>query len=290
MKNFSRTAGAALLTILALQGCSTNPSLSGGGSIQDFARNLNGQTFNLRVDGLIWVPSRSGELVTAQNIPKGLMLALEPATEHCKRAGGDISFTNFQLHTPTPVGQPQLPLRALCQKGATLIWALDMSYPDARTESVFDDTLRRTFVYLRMTVGAQLLSADQYAGRLQEEQAQAQARDKAAAAQRERQAAVERERQQRTKDQEAEARRIEAQWSARVAAFQANLKVGDRFQWAKSFGFGGPFVGVVVRLEGTLAFVQFDSLTISGQPTRYLPKVELEPLDRPTPNSRRTID
>jgi len=46
----------------------------------------------------------------------------------------------------------------------------------------------------------------------------------------------------------------------------------------------------VVRLEGTLAFVQFDSLTISGQPTRYLPKVELEPLDRPTPNSRRTID
>ena len=290
MKTFSWKAGAALLTILALQGCSTNPSVSGGGSIQDFARNLNGQKFDLRVDGLIWVPSMSGELVTAQNIPKGLMLALEPATEHCKRAGGEISFTNFQLHTPTPVGQPQLPLRALCQKGTTLIWALDMRYPDARTESVFDDTLRRTLVYLRMTVGAQLLSADQYAARLQEEHAQALARTKIVAAQRERQAAVERERQQRTKDQDAEARRIEAQWPARVAAFQANLKVGDRFQWAKPPGGGGPFVGMVVRIEGTLAFVQFDNLTISGQQTRYVPKIELEPFDGPTPSFRRSID
>ena len=80
------------------------------------------------------------------------------------------------------------------------------------------------------------------------------------------------------------------QWPARVAAFQANLKVGDRFQWAKPPGGGGPFVGMVVRVEGTLAFVQFDNLTISGQQTRYVPKVELEPFDGLTPNWRRTID
>jgi hypothetical protein len=141
-----------------------------------------------------------------------------------------------------------------------------------------------------MTIRTQLLSADQYAARLQEEQAQAQAREKAAAAQRERQAALERDRQQRIKDQEIEARRIAVQWPARVAAFQANLKVGDRFQWAKPPGGGGPFVGMVVRIEGTLAFVQFDNLTISGQQTRYLPKAELEPFDGPTPNWRRTID
>ena len=43
---------------------------------------------------------------------------------------------------------------------------------------------------------------------------------------------------------------------------------------------------MVVRIEGTLAFVQFDNLTISGQQTRYLPKAELEPFDGPTPSGR----
>jgi hypothetical protein len=75
-----------------------------------------------------------------------------------------------------------------------------------------------------------------------------------------------------------------------VAAFQANLKAGDRFQWARPPGGGGPFVGLVVRLEGTMAFVPLDNLSITGQQTRYLPKAELEPFDGPTPNFRRSID
>jgi len=75
-----------------------------------------------------------------------------------------------------------------------------------------------------------------------------------------------------------------------VAAFQPNLKAGDRFQWARAPGGGGTYVGMVVRLEGAMAFVQFENLTIGGQQTRYLPKVELEPFDGPTPNFRRSID
>jgi hypothetical protein len=47
---------------------------------------------------------------------------------------------------------------------------------------------------------------------------------------------------------------------------------------------------MVVRIEGVMAFVQFDNLTISGQSTRYLPKSELEPFDGPTPAWRRAID
>jgi hypothetical protein len=39
-----------------------------------------------------------------------------------------------------------------------------------------------------------------------------------------------------------------------------------------------------------MAFVQFDNLTIAGQQTRYLPRVELEPFSGPTPNFRRAID
>ena len=91
-------------------------------------------------------------------------------------------------------------------------------------------------------------------------------------------------------DQEAESRRILAQWPARVAAFQASLKAGDRFQWARAPGGGGPYIGMVVRLEGAMAFVQFDNLTIGGQQTRYIPKIELEPFDGPPPNFRRSID
>jgi hypothetical protein len=153
-----------------------------------------------------------------------------------------------------------------------------------------DPTLRTPIWDLSMSLQAQLLSPDQYAARLKDEQAQAQARERAAAAQKERQAALEQERQQRARAQEAEARRLAAEWPARIAAFQANLKVGDRFQWARPPGGGGPFVGMVVRIEGALAFVQFENLTISGQQTRYIPKVELEPFDGPTPNFRRAID
>jgi len=285
MKTFSRAAGVALLIILALQGCSTNPSVSGGGSIKEFSRALDGKRYEFDLTGQILVPSMSGVLVTAQRIPKGLTVALAPAQERCVRDGGEPSFVELQA-----AGQAQLPQRILCQRGAIPLWSLDIRYGNVTTKPVFDETLRKSFSYLGMTVRTQLLSPDEYATRLREEEALAQERDKAAAVQRDRQAALERDRQQRIKDQEAEARRIAAQWPARVAAFQANLKAGDRFQWARPPGGGGPFVGLVVRLEGTMAFVQFDNLSIAGQQTRYLPKAELEPFDGPTPNFRRLID
>ena len=285
MKTFSRTIGIALLATLALQGCSTNPSVSGGGSIEDFAHALNGKRYEFDLTGQIMVPSMSGVLITGQRIPKGLTVALAPAKERCVRDGGEPSYTELQA-----AGQAQLPQRILCLRGAASLWVLDIRYGDVTTNPVFDETLRKSFSYLGMTIRTQLLSADQYAARLQAEQAQAQARDKDAATQRERQAALEQERQQRIKVKEAEAQRVSSRWPATVAAFQANLKVGDRFQWGRAPIWGGPFVGMVVRVEGALAFVQFDNLTFAGQQTRYLPKTELEPFDGPTPARRGTID
>ena len=287
MKTFSWTAGVALLAILALQGCSTNPKATGGASIQDFARNLNGKVYLLEQEGRVWVPSTSGELVTDQRIPKGLFLALTPAQEHCTAAGGQARFTELQA----AAYQAQLPRRLVCSQQGTTLWVLDVSYGDVRLVTG-EGAGARPLTYLRLQTNTQLLSADQFAARLREEEAQAQERDKAAAAQRERQAVLERDRQQRIKDQEVEARRVAAQWPARVAAFQANLKVGDRFKWASPprTVWSGPFVGMVVRVEGALAFVQFDNLTMGGQQTRYLPKVELEPFDGPTPNFRGTVD
>lgn len=315
MRTFNRVAGVALLAVLALQGCSSNPSapkdpiqieaarkkaqaqsnkqtvfhdvpknpsVPGGGSIEEFSVALDDTRYYFDVYGRISTPNLSGERTEPQKVFKGLTIALAPAQEHCRRAGGVPTFT--ELLRPYWVSTGTVPQRILCQQNAVPLWALDIRYLGV-TELEFEP-----YLFVGMTLRTELLSPEQYAARLKDEQVQAQARDAAAAAQRERQAALERDRQQRIKDQEAEARHIAAQRLARVAAFQANLKAGDRFQWAKPPGGGGPFVGMVVRMEGALAFVQFDNLTISGQQTRYVPKVELEPFDGPTPNWRRTID
>jgi len=290
MRTFSRSAGAALLAILALQGCSTNQSVSAGGSIEEFALSLNGKRYEFDQTGIFQARgahhSRSGLLVTPQQIPAGLTLVLAPAQEHCQRGGGAPSFAKLL----TSERGAQLPQRILCLRDEAPLWALEVQYVDL----VLKYSPSQQPAELAMTMRTQLLSPEQSAARLQEEQAQAQAqaqvRDKAAAAQRERQVAANKVHQQFANDQAAEARRMAAQWSAKVAAFQANLKAGDRFQWARLPGGGGPFVGMVVRLEGALAFVQFDNLTISGQQTRYVPQVELEPFDGPTPNFRGSIN
>jgi hypothetical protein len=294
MKASSSKTSMALLTSLVLQACSSNPTVSGGGSIEEFARSLNGKLYAFDLRGVKFRSEMSAEPVTPQRVPKGLAIALAPAQDHCRRAGGDPSLVDFIEAAPETAAHARpnlnLPQRVLCLRNGNPVWVLDVRYVDVRVVTGIEETLRTPIWDLRMKLQTQLLSPDQYAARLKDEQAQAQAREKAAAAQKERQAALERDRQQRIKDQEVEARRIAAQWPARVAAFQTNLKVGDRFQWARAPGGGGPYVGIVVRIEGVMAFVQFDNLTISGQSTRYLPKGELEPFDGPTPAWRRAID
>ena len=271
------------LAALVLPGCSTNPAVSAGGSIQDFARSLDGKKYSFDLSGSILVPSMSGALATGQRIPKGLLVTLAPAQEHCTRDGGESSFTKLQA-----VGEAQLPLRLQCQRGATPLWALNLIYRDVSKEPGEGADGRKTLLFLNITVRTQLLPADQFAARLRDEEVQAQEREQAAEAQRQRQAALERERQQLVKDMEAEAQRVATNWPARVAEFRARLKAGDRFKWASppSTAWGGPFVGLVVRVEGALAFVQFENLTIGGQQTRYVARDQLDPFDGPTPQRR----
>jgi biotin carboxyl carrier protein len=169
----------------------------------------------------------------------------------------------------------------MCSRNGNPAWVLDLRYVNVRVVTGIEETLRTPVWDLRMKLQTQLLSPEQYAARVKDEQAHVQAREKAAAAQKERQAALEQERQQRARAQEAEARKLVAEWPARVAAFQANLKVGDRVKWGQPLRFYDPCVGMVVRLEGGVAFIQFDNLTIGGQPTRYIPKIELGPCDGP---------
>jgi hypothetical protein len=148
MRAFNRAAGTALLAILALQGCTNNQPVSTGGSIEEFARNLNGKRYSFGLRGQRFRAEDSAKPVTAQPIPKGLALGLAPV-----------------------------------------------------------------------------------------------------------------------------------------------LKPGDRFQWLRpSSGISGPAVGMVVRVEGSLVFVQLDNLTVGGQQTRYIPMIELEPLDGQTPTARWSIN
>lgn len=269
-----------VLATLALAGCSTNPSVPGGASISDFARGLDGKKYSFDLSGSIQVPGMSGVLTPGQRIPRGLVVALEPARAHCMRDGGESSFTKLQTF-----GEAQLPLRMLCRRGDALLWALDIAYQDLSKTTEADAAGRKTLLFLNMTTRTQLLSADQTTTQLREERAQTQSREQAAATDRERQAALVRYRQDLDKANAVEAQRVAAQWPARVAEFRAHLKPGDRFRWAAppSTAWGGPFVGMVVRVEGALAFVQFDNLTFAGQPTRYIARDQLEPFDGPTP-------
>ena len=197
MKTFSRTAGVALLAILALQGCSTNPSVSGGGTIQDFARGLDGQRYSFDLAGRVLTPSMSGALVTGQRIPKGLLVALAPAQERCGMDGGKSSFTDIEAVEPARFkwlprdSQPQLPRRMLCLRGDAPLWALEIQYGGVRTEPVDDPNFGpRTRMYLSMTIRTRLLTADQFAAGSRNVEAQAAEREKAAAEQRERQPAL----------------------------------------------------------------------------------------------------
>ena len=288
-------AHGAILAASLLQACSSNPSVSAGGSIEEFARSLNGKLYAFDLRGVKFRSEMSAEPVTPQRMPKGLAIALAPAQEHCKRAGGEPSLVDFIEAAPETAAHARpnlnLPQRVLCLRTGTPLWVLDIRYVGVKVITGTEPTLRTPIWDLQMSLQAQLLSPDQYAARLKEEQAQAEARERAAAAQKERQAALEQERQQRARVQEAEARKLAAERPARAAAFQANLKAGDRFQWMRSpAGIYGTVVGMVVRVEGPLAFVQLDNMTIGGQSTRYIPKVELEPFSGQTPSQRYSID
>lgn len=273
MRTFNLTVGVALLSLFALQGCSTNPTVAGADSIQGFAKGLSGKRYELVIRPPAWVPAASsGELVGPHRVPRGLMVALDPAQKLCGRdGGGELTFSD---NLEAGVGLP-LPQRVVCQRGSDPLWALFITYADVKQLPYHHYLGNR----MTMTLHPSVRSTEQYAVQLQEEQAkaqaQAEAREKAAAVQRERQAAFERDRPQRI----AQAQQAALERLARVAAFQANLKAGDRIRWVRPKSMLEP-EGMVVRVEGTVVLVQFDiSRMAPDQRTLYVSKTELEPIN-----------
>lgn len=269
----------ATMVAVSLGGCSMNPKVAGGDAIQDFARNLNGKTFLLEQDGRVLVPAMSGALVTSQKIPKGLLLALAPAQAHCASAGGEPQFSQ----TKEAPNSAHVPTRVVCLKQGRPLWVLDLAYPEMRLVSGEGVPGAAPLSYLRLQTNAQLMTADEFDAKLRDEEASARGRERVAAFLIEREQAAERQRRETALRQQAAEQRAATEWPARVAQFQANLKPGDRFRWTAAPGILGDVVGMVVRVEADLVFVQFDNLTIGAQATRYIPRNQLEPFQGRTP-------
>jgi hypothetical protein len=276
---------ATMLAVL-VGGCSMNPKVAGGDSIQDFVRNLHGKTYLLEQDGRVLVPAMSGALVTSQRIPKGLLVALAPAQAHCASAGGETQFSQ----TKEAPNSAHVPTRVVCLKQGSPLWVMDLTYPEMRLVSGEGVPGAAPLSYLRLQTNVQLMTADEFATKLRDEEAQARDRERTAASQREREQTAERQRREAVLRQQAAEQRAAAEWPARVALFQANLKPGDRFRWTAPPGISGDVVGMVVRVEANLIFVQFDNLTVGGQATRYIPRNQLEPFLGRTPSGTYKIE
>jgi hypothetical protein len=276
----------ATMAAAVLGGCSMNPKVAGGDSIQEFARNLHARVFLLEQDGRVLVPAMSGAPVTLQRIPKGLLVALAPAEAHCASAAGEPQFSQ----TKEAPNSARVPTRMVCLKQGSPLWVMDLAYPEMRLVWGEGVPGGAPLSYLRLQTNAQLMTADEFAAKLRDEEAQARDRERTAASQREREQTADRQRREAALRQQAAEQRAAAEWPTRVAQFQANLKPGDRFRWKAAPGISGDVVGMVVRVEADLVFVQFDNLTIGAQATRYLPRNQLEPFQGRTPSGTYRIE
>lgn len=271
---------AVIASAVALLGCSKNMVVSGGDSIEDFERRLNGQSYKFDLAGEDAAPGMSGVPTTALRIPAGLLRVLAPADEQCKRDGGTREFSKLLDVDEALPDEPAsweafLPQRIICRRGANPVWVLDLRYDNLGTRRLGDPANRRTYVYLGMLVRSELLSPAAFEARLQVEVADAQA----TADERDRRALRRQAEAERTRRSAAEAQTRVADRLARMSAFQSSLKVGDRFLWAGPASGATPRVGTVLVLEGNRAFVRIENPGSSEPGTRYLPKAELEPVE-----------
>lgn len=267
----------AAIATLTVQGCSINPTITTGNSITDFTESINGRDYAFDTQGRILNAEMSGSL-NDEGIPKGLAAALAPARTHCIKDGGVLFYEKHLIYK-----NARLPQSLVCTNSNTMRWALLVDYTNVKN-TVEPSPIGGVFHYLRMKTASTLLTADQYAEKKRYDEVQSREAEKRRLAQ------IATAQRKADEKRDADIRRAE-QRNIQVAEFQKNLKPGDRFQWNKGLQFGpGPYIGTVIRVQGSLAFVQFDNLTISNSQTRYIQKAELEPSDGLRPSVMTTIN
>lgn len=230
-------------------GCTSNPVVPAGNDIQSFAAGLSGRILKLNPGGTGFNKAEGSGWDRDYGY-HGLKEELRPAIAHCEASGGALRLAGH-----APVGERSLPSLLRCDRGGQPLWFLELKYRQ--------DIAPNRWILLSV-VQARVLDEVQRADELRRA---AQARL----------LSEERARKARQEGSERIAREREA-WVQAVAGFRANLKAGDRFRWPIQPPFGYA-VGMVVRVEGDLVFVQFDNAVIGGSNTRYLKRAELEPWD-----------
>ena len=260
----SKGSAAAWLAGALLVACAT-PAVrpNAGASVKEYAANLSQQRF-----GLSMKPASDSPL----RLATGLAWILEPVYQFCLNAGGQIRVTQEgwidDAHVPTELD---------CIRDGRVLWAFDPGYFNGKVN--LPGPGGRLFV----TFSPSVHSESEVADRRMSEAAAKMEELRAAEAKRQKDRAE-------TARQAELARVAQAEADRRAAQFQNSLKSGDRFQWWVPPGHYVNAVGIVIRLEGELAFVQFENLKMSGQTTRYVRRNELRPIEGTVPPARYEID
>ena len=259
-----KSAGLTSLAGVLVAACAT-PAVrpNAGASVNEYAANLSQQRFGL-------------SLKPAPGTPRGLASdfawVLEPVNQFCSNAGGQLKVARHGSLDRVPV-----PTELDCVREGRVLYGFA---PGAfNGDVILEGPGGRLFV----TLSPSVLSESDIADRRKSELAGKAEEARASEAKRQ---------QDRTEAvRQAELARIaQAEADQRAAEFRKNLKPGDRFLWWVPPGRYIAGVGIVVRLEGELAFVQFDNLKISGQTTRYIPRKDLRPIEGAVPQGKFEIN
>jgi hypothetical protein len=256
-----------LIAVLgALAGCATNAAVENDQSIAQFVADFSGKELRVRSpasssDSLPGDSTLSGAR-DAEFGYAGLRDAYAPAQKTCVASAGTLRIASQRSFSKAG---PNLPVRLRCIGQDKTVWELNVQYVE---KHILDANARRIVslvpqANLVVPTDSATQPAKREANLKTELRAKAKERTRAGAEYAEKILA---EPVQKTSK------------SGVVANFRRNLKAGDRVQWTTS-DMRGKTVGIVARVDGDLALVQFDNPSFTGQSLRYFKRSQLEPVD-----------
>jgi hypothetical protein len=249
-----------------LAGCAANAVVENGQSIEQFVADFSAK--ELRLHSAVPpsdVPMNDSTLSAARDAEfgyVGLRTAYAPARTQCEASAGTLRILSHRFFSKAG---PNLPVRLRCLAQDKTVWELNAQY----VEKHIPDAGSRRIVSLipQVSLVAPPDNANQALKRDANLKAELRMKEK-----------------ERTKAVAERAEKIAAEpvqkisKSGLVENFRKNLKAGDRVQW-KTHDLRGKTVGIVARVDGELALVQFDNPSFTGQSLRYFKRSQLEPVD-----------
>jgi len=269
----------AIVATAFISGCATTIRHDKAQSIQEFAAMLHGQE--------IYITDVRGDSEDPEYGYKAIRGQIETVRRLCAKDGGELHGKYYSRQNAWH--QRESAIRTLasgmmggnrtmddpsvffCKKADVELWGLQIDHKNFR-RSKYISMFGGYYIYFTPFVK---VSSPQEMQRQREV------------------SKVETEERLRRNQEEARVR-MEQQKAAqavkneRNAKFRAGLKQGDLCQW-KLPQMSGIGYGMVVRIEGKLAFVQFENVTFAGQNTRYVPIEELEAREEKNSSARYSI-